>query len=225
MSHPTVDLAERDRAAAAAVRRHHAQLAEELDQRTESLLGLVEGQYLLKAEQARQDLLAYLRRDLVPHALAEEHTLYPTAAAQPGGAPLVEGMLGEHQVITALVGEVAEAGSLTRAAGAARAIAALFATHLAKENDLVLPMLVGAADVSLADLLSGMHDLLGDGTREPHGAAEGDANVARPESAAGGCGCGGCGCGGDRAAGPAPAPMLTVDSRLDVRAVPHSERS
>ncbi|MGC9668129.1 hemerythrin domain-containing protein [Planosporangium sp. 12N6] len=212
MSHPTSAAMDRDQAAATAVRRHHAQLAHELDQRTESLLRLVDSQFLPEAEEARHDLVAYLRRDLVPHALAEEGTLYPAAAGRPAGALLVEGMLGEHHAITALVDEVASSGSLIRAASAARALTALFATHLAKENDLILPLLVSAPEVSLADLLAGMHDLLG-AAHAPHGHA---ADAPEPAGQGGGCGCGGCGCGGggDRAAGSTPVQPLSVEHRV-----------
>jgi hypothetical protein len=146
-----------DLAAAEAVRRHHTQLAKGLDDRVETLLRAVDHQYLLKADQARLDLLDYLRRELVPHAHAEERALYPAAAAQPEGEPLIAGMLEEHRVLTGLVDELAGAPSPVRAAGAARALAVLFATHLAKENNLLLPLIVDAAQVSLAGLLSGMH--------------------------------------------------------------------
>jgi hypothetical protein len=43
----------------------------------------------------------------------------------------------------------------------ASAILALFESHLSKENDLLIPALVANPDVSLADLLSGMHELVG----------------------------------------------------------------
>jgi len=204
-------------AAVRAVINHHALLATDLDTHVEALLGLVETDQPLKATAARQELLDFVRREILPHARAEEQALYPPAAALPQGGPLVDGMLAEHQALTALVEEMAQtgerAGSLVRAAAAARAFAAVFATHLAKENTLILPLLV-AADVSLPELLAGMHELLGADT------ADADAE------ASGGCGCGGCGCGGDRdtTAAAAAAAVLSVDARLDVRDVPHAQR-
>jgi uncharacterized protein (DUF2249 family) len=225
MSQPTAAGTAEDRAAAQAVRRHHAQLAQGVDERTESLLALVEGDSPLRTEQARQELLSYLREDLLPHARAEEATLYPAAAARPDGGPLVAGMIDEHHAITALVDELAGAGSPVRAAAGGRALAALFATHLAKENDLVLPLLLAAPGVSLAELLGGMHELLGAERPEAHPGHGGTAS-AEPAARDGGCG-GDCGCGGDqgdRAADAGAAPLLSVDARLDVRAVPHSRR-
>jgi hypothetical protein len=50
---------------------------------------------------------------------------------------------------------------LVQSEAAARALSALFEAHLAKENDLILPLLLAADDISLAGLLDGMHDLLG----------------------------------------------------------------
>lgn len=217
MSQSTSDWSPQDRAAATAVVNHHAQLAGELDRRTEALLAAVEvaRRAETEAEAARRQLLDYLHTELVPHALAEEGALYPVAASRAEGKLLVDGMLGEHRAIVALVKEVESSPSAVRAAGAARALAAIFATHLTKENDLVVPLVAGAPDVSLADVLAGMHELLG---AEAHGAAE-------EASAGGGCGCGGCGCGGD-AAGAADAAVstLTIDPRLDVRNIPHDQR-
>ncbi len=150
-----------DRAAADAVVRHHDELRSALEHRTESLLSLTESGYAPEAEQARRDLLAFLHDELIPHARAEEQTMYRAAAALPGGALLIDGMISEHRTIMALGDEVAAVHSPIRAAAAARALLALFGNHLAKENDLVLPLIGRAEDVSLAALLEGMHTLLG----------------------------------------------------------------
>ena len=144
-----------------AIVEHHAHLARELDQRITALVELVDGDYLLKAEGARQDLLSFVRRELLPHARAEEQALYPPAAAVAEGRLLVTGMVAEHQALVALVTELDGAASPVRAAASARALGALFAVHLHKENDLVLPLLAAAPDVDLAQILAGMHRLLG----------------------------------------------------------------
>jgi uncharacterized protein (DUF2249 family) len=196
-----------DHRAAAAVVAHHTQLAADLGRHRAALRAAAGEPAGSGWQQARQALLSWLRTELVPHAVAEEAGLYPAAGAQPGGRLLVDGMLDEHQAITALVPELETAGTAVDAAAAAHALAALFEVHLAKENNLILPLLLDAVQVSLADLLDGMHDLLG-----------------FDEAADGGCGGGGCGCGGDRGAADAPAPLLSVDARLDVRSLPHGER-
>ena len=207
---------------------HHAQLADRLNQRVEALLDLVGDDQLIKAEAARQDVVAYLRREILPHAQAEEQALYPPAAALSEGRLLVAGMVDEHHALTGLVAQLAAAEAPVRAAALARAIDALFATHLHKENNLVLPLLADASDVRLATILAGMHDLLGADTAH-HGADRADeSEAATAADGQGGCACGGCGCGGDdRDSGEAvvaAAPVLSLDSRLDVRDVPHSQR-
>jgi hypothetical protein len=195
-----------DEVAARAVVRHHAQLAAGVGRRVETLLHLVDRVNLLRAQDARRDLLAYLHSEVLPHAAAEEVALYPSAAAIPAGTLLVAGMTAEHAALIALAAELADAGSLLRAAASARALEAMFVTHLAKENDLVLPLLITAPGVCLAEILAGMHELLG-----------ADDAAERPAG-------GDCGCGGDQPATTAEAPLLGVDRRVDVREVEHDQR-
>ena len=198
-----------DERAARAVVRHHSELAATLTGNVARLIDAVEAGDLPQVWVRRDELLSWLDGELLPHAYAEEAALYPAAADLPAGKLLVEGMLGEHRAITALVSELKETTSPTVAAATARALQAIFAVHLAKENDLVVPLLVEADAVSLAALLDGMHDLIGAGTGP----------------STGGCGGGGCGCGGDSAAAAdADAPLLAIDPRLDVRDLPHGER-
>jgi uncharacterized protein (DUF2249 family) len=153
---------EAEAAAAAAVEQHHAQLAGALNLRVEALLGSVAGGDAVAADRERRELVEWCRRELVPHALAEEKALYPAAQGMAQARLLVEGMLDEHRVLTGLVDEIAAAPDRTRAAAAGHALRVLFAAHLAKENELVLPLLAAAPDVALADLLAGMHELLGE---------------------------------------------------------------
>lgn len=201
-----------DQRAAEAVISHHQELATDLAEQVNRLVTAATattagGDGTIGAVWAHRDeLVAWLHRELLPHASAEETALYPPAAQLPAGKYLIEGMLGEHRVIAALVTEIETADSPVAAAAAARALLAVFASHLAKENELVLPLLIDAEGVSLAALLDGLHDIVG------------------AEPGAGGCG-GHCGCGGDAAdAANADAPLLGIDPRLDVRDVPHGER-
>ena len=159
---------EADARAAEAVEQHHAQMAGTLEARVEALVSAA-GRNEELAGAAREELVEWCERELVPHALAEEGTMYPAARARAEGRLLVDGMLEEHKVITGLVREVAGSTDVVRAAAAAKALAVMFQSHLAKENDLVLPLLVAAPDVSVADLLGGMHELLGGGADHDHG--------------------------------------------------------
>ena len=196
-----------DAAAAEAVAQHHAQMAGALRLAVERLVATVaRGE---DASRERADLVRWCRLELVPHALAEEGAMYPAARDKVEGRLLVEGMLAEHRAIVGLVEEVAEAPDHVRAAAAARALEALFEEHLAKENQLVLPLLVAAPDVSVAELLAGMHELLGGGADDHH------ARAAEEPAGAGACGGHSCSCG--EVDGPGYP-------ELDARAVPHAIR-
>lgn len=200
---------EADARAAEAVEQHHAQMAGTLAVRVEALLGAAAAGEQEKAAAARGELAAWCERELVPHALAEESTMYPAAQAKPEGRLLVEGMLAEHKVIVGLVEAVAGSADLVRAAAAAKALQVMFDSHLAKENELVLPLLVSAPDVSVAELLGGMHELLG-GSEERHGHEHGAAAEPAGHGEGHTCGCG----EKDDAGYP----------ELDARAVPHAIR-
>ena len=204
---------EADARAAEAVEHHHAQMAGALSVKVEALVAAAARQDTSAAEEARTGLADWCEQELVPHALAEEKAMYPAAQAMTEGRLLVEGMLEEHKVIVGLVRSVATATDPVRAAAAAEALVVMFESHLAKENELVLPLLVASPQVSVAELLRGMHELLG--------AEEGHAGHVHGETEAaeqGGCGQPGghsCGCG---ETDPAGYP------ELDARAVPHSIR-
>ena len=191
---------EADATAAAAVEQHHAQMAGALAIRAETLLAAASRGDEVSASAAKSDLLAWCEHELVPHALAEEEAMYPAAHAMSEGRLLVEGMLGEHLVITGLVKELGAVTDIVRGAAAARALQVVFESHLAKENELVLPLLTTAPDVSVATLLGGMHELLG-------------ANALDEEES----GCGGHSCGCGEVDGPGYP-------ELDARAVPHAIR-
>jgi uncharacterized protein (DUF2249 family)/iron-sulfur cluster repair protein YtfE (RIC family) len=207
MNNVVIASSEADAAAATAVEQHHAQMAGALAVAVERL---VSARSEADATAARGDLVRWCRDELVPHALAEERAMYPAAQAKDAGRLLVAGMLAEHQVITGLVDEVADATDPVRAAAAAKALQVVFESHLAKENELVLPLLVEAADVSVADLLGGMHELLGGAGAHEHGTPR-----AGEASAQGGCGGHSCSCG--EVDGPG-------FPELDARTVPHAIR-
>jgi uncharacterized protein (DUF2249 family) len=198
---------EADARAAEAVEQHHAQMAGRLAVLVEALLSATVGRDADAAANARTDLVAWCERELVPHALAEEKAMYPAARAKVEGRLLVDGMLAEHEVITRLVQQLAGTPEPVRAAAAAKALQVVFDSHLTKENEQVLPLLVGASDVSVTELLGGMHELLG---AEAH-----SGHDERRDEGERGCGGHSCSCG-------------EVDSpgypELDARQVPHAIR-
>lgn len=190
---------EADALAAEAVERHHAQLAGALAHHVEALVRAAAAGDAGRAEQARSALVTWCERELVPHALAEEASLYVPAQAKPEGRLLVAAMLAEHQRIVGLVRELGRGGDVVRQAAAARALQVMFDSHLAKENECVLPLLLADVHVSVAQLLGGMHELLGQ--QETEADARGDGHS--------------CGCA--ETDGPG-------FPELDARAVPHAIR-
>lgn len=207
---------EPDARAAEAVRGHHAELAGALALRVEALVAAaVTGR---DADEERSRLVDWCETELVPHARAEEQAMYPAAHAMPRARLLVDGMLAEHEVITGLVAQLRTAVEPVRAAAAAVALRTMFDSHLAKENDLVLPLLVAAPEVSVAQLLEGMHELLGGHDDAHDGHEPAAAHGHEPAAAAGPGGHGGHSC----ACGERDEEMPVLDARVVPHAIRHA---
>lgn len=187
-----------------AIRRHHEQLEQAV---AAGALGVRDAADRLgDVAPARDALVLLLLQEVLPHAAAEESTLYDVAATLPRTELLVRAMVAEHRRLEGLVNELARARTSGAMAASAGAVRALFEAHLAKENDDLIPELV-AHDVDLARLLNGMHEILG-GTH---------ADSAADTEGSGGCGCGGCGCGGGAEA--EADGSVAAEGDLDVRAM------
>jgi uncharacterized protein (DUF2249 family) len=154
----------------------------------------------------RDKLVAFCTDKVIPHAEAEEGTLYKAAEDLPEARLLLRAMLREHVVLREKVAELAAARTPSEAVGAAAAVNALFQSHLHKENDLILPALVDAG-VDLGALLDGMHEILGAGAAASHD----DGHQ--------------CTCGGHDAHPGVPGATAEVaDGELDVRVLAHGQR-
>jgi uncharacterized protein (DUF2249 family)/iron-sulfur cluster repair protein YtfE (RIC family) len=202
MSTVTIASNHADAEAAEKVEQHHAQMAGRLDLLTAEVVRAARTD---RADVARQDLLSWLRDELVPHATAEERTLYPAARRITESRLLVEAMLAEHVLIHRLVDELEAASDPVEAAALARALETVFDSHLAKENEQLIPTLVASPDYSVAEMLAGMHELLGG--HADHGEHAEPAEAAQVTHQ--------CACGGHDEAGL---------PELDVRVIPHAIR-
>ncbi|MEO5963953.1 MAG: hemerythrin domain-containing protein [Candidatus Limnocylindrales bacterium] len=141
-----------------AIHAHHRELRDGLRARVLAAVDAARGGQA--HDDTRDALLAYLDGELLPHAAAEEIALYP--AGETGASELlVRAMREEHRNLVAHVGELRTAGDAMTTATTASAILALFESHLSKENDLLIPVLLADPGVSLAGLLGGMHELVG----------------------------------------------------------------
>lgn len=143
--------------AAASIRAHHAQLTQTLSDRVRSVRDAVRGGG--DAHTAQKELLAFLDVELMPHAAAEERTLYTAGRAAADGRLLVEAMSEEHRVLAGRIAALREQSEPLDLAVTAAQIDALFGVHLYKENEMLLPLLLGA-NADLRALLHDTHHLL-----------------------------------------------------------------
>lgn len=202
----SIATSEADARAAEAVRDHHAAMAGALELKGEALLAAARSGEVQAFRRAQEALVAWCRTELVPHALAEERTLYAAASEHPDAKLLVTAMLAEHAEIVSLVDQVEHGPDVVAVVGATGALRRLIALHLVKENEQVLPLLVASPRDDVASLLDGMHELIG-------GAPDGE----RAEESTGSAGHGGHGCQcGEKDGDGFP--------ELDVQTIPHAIR-
>ncbi len=133
---------------------HHAVLRRGLERRSGALCEAVENG--IPFERQMTTLRVYLAGEILPHAEAEERTLYQAAATQARGSELVRELTGEHHALAYLTGRLRAGADGGEAATAAEWITTLFAGHVAKENDLLLPALT-TSGADLTALLADMH--------------------------------------------------------------------
>jgi hypothetical protein len=140
-----------------AMLRHHRTLDGHVDIRVAALGGAVDNG--IAYEPAVAALVAYLAEEVLPHAVAEEHTIYLVAGARADLASTVKEMIDEHRVLTSAVQSLVNAANAPAALEQAREIGTFFTAHVNKENELLLPALLEDDDVDLAQLLVQMHRL------------------------------------------------------------------
>jgi uncharacterized protein (DUF2249 family) len=199
---------DQDAAAASLVLQHHAELSGALALRVEALVSAVSRGDRDATRAATAELRAWSAGELLPHARAEEASLYPAAHVLPGGRLLVTALLAEHDLIEQLVRAIAVGADPVGISASATALRVLVESHIAKENDLLVPLLAENRGTPLRDLLQAMHAAAA-------AVPAGSQDEAAP-SVTDGCGGHTCGCGESDVAGAYP--------ELDVRAVPHAIR-
>ncbi len=139
------------------IARHHASMVATLSEHTKTLARTrtPEGQ-----QGALTQLVHYVDAELLPHAEAEEGTLYARGRELVALAVLVASMTAEHRVLRRLR-EALEDPALDPDARvlAAGALAGVFEAHAAKENEFLVPGLL-AARVDVGGLLGSMREQL-----------------------------------------------------------------
>ena len=122
-------------------RREHQELLEHLEHMAvtaRELPGLSEAE---RAERVDR-VIGFLRHTLLPHAKAEEETLYPEWALLVGFAGAALPMVHDHEAIVEGVErlERTEAGDAAALQELLYGLYALIRIHLRKEEDLILPV-------------------------------------------------------------------------------------
>lgn len=117
----------------------HAELREVLDHWAGALAAAADGSSPVRP--VRNLLRAFLIDEVLPHARAEERTLYRAVRRDPDAALLVQVLISEHRLLASMAGRLGESTRPAEAAAHAAAISALFASHIAKEESLLLPAL------------------------------------------------------------------------------------
>lgn len=148
----TEKLHARDVEMAQELKAHHAVMVADLDRLSADLVTAAEDSH---GAGAREALVNWLHNVLIPHAAEEEATTYRAAAHLAEGRLLIDSMLVEHEMIRRVAGFVSSVQDPAMAAAFGRAVFEIFRSHQAKENDLILPLLVDADAVSLSEVLAG----------------------------------------------------------------------
>lgn len=145
-----------------AAENHHDELRDRLAVRVELLLTAVVGHR--PHEAAREDLVTFLREELLAHTEVEEGLLYSAGDRGPT-ALLVAAMQDEHRMLATLAAEIERATDPMEVVLAAGALVVLFDVCVHQENRYLLPALAEAG-VDLGTLLGRVPEVVGDGTGE-----------------------------------------------------------
>lgn len=135
-----------------ALREEHRKLLAALHAIGERLEKLHELPTMEQMSHARE-VLEFVRRQVAPHARAEEYTLYPAADWAAGeGSKMTEAMRYEHTIVTArceaLEKAIAQGAPPGRLMHLSYAILGLVAAHFKVTEDVLLPYLDRAFDAA-----------------------------------------------------------------------------
>ena len=140
-----------------AMLQHHRTLVEDVDSRIAVIAEAV-GRGMPDGP-AVGALITYLAEEVLPHALAEEDSIYRAAGTRADLADTVNEMIVEHRVLDSAIESLASAPTAHAALIQATQIGTFFTAHVNKENELLLPALLEDNDVDLVELLAQMHRL------------------------------------------------------------------
>jgi iron-sulfur cluster repair protein YtfE (RIC family) len=140
---------------------HHERLVRQLDEHVGTLItAVVEGDNE-RIRTTRAAVVDYLIGELLPHADAEEDSVYPAARTIPWARAMTDELAHEHVLLNQLTQRLDTEPHPVRAATTAEALRVMFRHHVTSENTVVLPLVAAAPGLSLANLVAALHELGG----------------------------------------------------------------
>jgi uncharacterized protein (DUF2249 family) len=108
---------------------------------------------------AVDDLANFVAEQVLPYAAAEEATVYAAARAHHELSGDAAGMLSEHARLASMLSRLTKASDATAAVDGAGGLVAMFTSHVAQEETLVLPRLLAEGEVDPAGFVARMDEL------------------------------------------------------------------
>ncbi|MCL4449080.1 MAG: DUF2249 domain-containing protein [Actinobacteria bacterium] len=109
-------------------------------------------------ETTQSEFITYFVDQVLPHAKAEEETVYPAAATQVGLGNLVERMIAEHRELEYQLKLLQQVTTPFDVMKVATHMVDLFEKHVNVENQQILPVLLNSDVNSLSEILSALHE-------------------------------------------------------------------
>ncbi|MEX2548985.1 MAG: DUF2249 domain-containing protein [Nitriliruptoraceae bacterium] len=143
-----------DAAALDQLEQRHAELTGSLETLVRTLLAAIAGSGDVSLQAARDDLVSWCRDTLEVHLHLQETIVHPAARQVERLEPLLRSLSHEQGLISQLIVRISRGTGPAALAAEAGALRTVVTAHLAKEQELVLPVLAADAEVSLADLVT-----------------------------------------------------------------------
>ncbi len=122
-------------------------------------------------------LIGYFNNEVIPHAVAEEYTIYKIAKDRLGMSMVIDEMTSEHRALADAIAALNRASSGIQAVELSEQLLELFSQHVAKENDLILPRLLAEPEVDLVLVSTEMHGLFEAAQSSTSSVVEQDADI------------------------------------------------
>ncbi len=132
---------------------HHDQILDALSNRVDNLNGCED---LESAGSSIAVLIDYITGEVLPHAKAEEETIYKSVLSDPRFDVLIKEMIQEHERVTEIYKNIATSRDFLHVKSLATDLSTLMKVHVGKENEEVLSYLLESNDFNLVEIFSTM---------------------------------------------------------------------